>query len=106
MVIRAVTCSPYLKDMKLDDVLHIDTSEVDTVIVNGKPEQLSLYEMARWSSLMMGIDYIDKRAGELKINMEKDKSWLKPLALQKYIDESTPGMITEIKNLQENGDAL
>jgi type VI protein secretion system component Hcp len=55
---------------------------------------------------MMGIDYIDKRAGELKINMEKDKSWLKPLALQKYIDESTPGMITEIKNLQENGDAL
>ena len=92
--------------MKLDDVLHIDTTEPDTVIVQGQEDTLTLYEMARWSSLMLGIDYIEKRAGELKIDMNDDKSWIKPLALQKYIDESTPGMITEIKNLQENGDAL
>ena len=39
-----------------------------------------------------------------KINLEKDKSWVKPLALQKYIDEETPGMVAEIKNLIDNGD--
>ena len=90
--------------MKLDDVLHIDTSEQHTLKVGDKNQDLTLYQMARWSCLMLGIDFIEKRAGELKINMDKDKSWLKPLALQKYIDESTPGMVTEIKNLQENGD--
>lgn len=90
--------------MKLDDVLHIDTKEPDQVVVNGKEETLTLYEMSRWASLMMGIDYIEKRATELKIDLNNDKSWIKPLALQKYIDESTPGMVTQIKNLKENGD--
>lgn len=90
--------------MKLDDVLHINTKETDTITVGDKQEDMSLYQMARWSSLMLGIDYIEKRAKELKIDLGDDKSWIKPLALQKYIDESTPGMITEIKNLQENGD--
>ena len=90
--------------MKLDDVLHIDTTEPDEVTVNGKQESLTLYEMSRWASLMMGIDYIEKRAGELKIDLNDDKSWIKPLALQKYIDESIPGMVTEIKNLKDNGD--
>ena len=90
--------------MKLDDVLHIDTQEPDTLNVGGEQQTLTLYEMARWSSLMLGIDYIEKRAGELKIDLNDDKSWIKPLALQKYIEESTPGMITEIKNLKDNGD--
>ena len=90
--------------MKLDDVLHIDTTVTDKVTVNEKEELLTLYEMSRWASLMMGIDYIEKRAGELKIDLNDDKSWIKPLALQKYIDESTPGMVTEIKNLKDNGD--
>ena len=84
--------------MKLDDVLHINTKELDNITVNG--------ETARWSSLMLGIDHIDQRARELKMDLDKDKSWLKPLALQKYIEESTPGMVAEIKNLKENGDVL
>tara|TARA_R110000751_G_scaffold306949_1_gene426850 strand:- start:861 stop:1139 length:279 start_codon:yes stop_codon:yes gene_type:complete len=92
--------------MKLDDVLHINTKELDNITVNGETEQLTLYEMARWSSLMLGIDHIDQRARELKMDLDKDKSWLKPLALQKYIEESTPGMVAEIKNLKENGDVL
>ena len=90
--------------MKLDDVLHINTKEPDQLRVGDKMETLTLYEMSRWAALMMGIDYIEKRAGELKIDLNDDKSWIKPLALQKYIDESTPGMVTEIKNLKDNGD--
>ena len=96
----------YLNIMKLDDVLHIDTTVTEPIKVGDETHDISLYEMARWSALMIGIDYIEKRAKELKINLNDDKSWIKPLALQKYIDESTPGFITDIKNLQENGDVL
>lgn len=90
--------------MKLDDVLHINTSEKHEIQTGTSTEDITLYEMARWTSLMRGIDYIEKRAGELKIDLNDDKSWIKPLALQKYIDESTPGVVTEIKNLHDNGD--
>ena len=90
--------------MKLDDVLHIDTTIREPLKVGNNTEQMSLYEMARWTSLMKGIDYIEKRAKELKINLDHDKSWVKPLALQKYVDEETPAMVTEIKNLQDGED--
>ena len=90
--------------MKLDDVLHIDTKEKHTITLNGEDHDMTLYEMSRWSALMKGIDVIEKRATQLKINLEKDKSWVKPLALQKYIDEETPSMVAEIKNLKDNGD--
>jgi len=90
--------------MKLDDVLHIDTTETQTININGEEQDMTLYEISRWASLMKGIDVIERRAQQLKINLEKDKSWVKPLALQKYIDEETPGMVAEIKNLIDNGD--
>ena len=90
--------------MKLDDVLHIDTKEKQTIELNGEEQEITLYEMSRWAALMKGIDVIEQRAGQLKINLEKDKSWVKPLALQKYIDEETPSMVAEIKNLKDNGD--
>ena len=85
--------------MKLDDVLHIDTSIKIPINYGHEEHTLTLYEIARWSSLMRGIDYIEKRASELKIDLTRDKGWIKPLALQKYIDEETPSMVTEIKNL-------
>ena len=34
------------------------------------------------------------------IDLNNDKSWVKPLALQKYIDEETPSVIAEIKNIK------
>jgi hypothetical protein len=90
--------------MKLDDVLHIDTSETFPINYLNKSHDMSLYEISRWASLMRGIDFIDQRARELKLDLGKDPSWLKPLALQKYVDEETPGMVTEIKTLIEKGD--
>tara|TARA_R110002020_G_scaffold41913_3_gene123167 strand:+ start:397 stop:681 length:285 start_codon:yes stop_codon:yes gene_type:complete len=90
--------------MKLDDVLHIDTTAKHTLSVKGEDTELTLYELARWAALMKGIDTIEMRAQQLKIDLSKDKFWVKPLALQKYIDEETPAMVTEIVNLDENGD--
>lgn len=87
--------------MKIDTVLNINVAEEIDVQVNGQEESLTLYEVARWASLMKGLDYIDEKAAQLKIDLTKDKTWLKPLALQKYIDEETPSVIANIKNLKD-----
>jgi len=89
------------KSMKIDTVLNINVAEKIDVQVNGEEESLTLYEAARWASLMKGLDYIDLKAEQLKIDLTKDKTWLKPLALQKYIDEETPSVIANIKNLKD-----
>ena len=36
----------------------------------------------------------------IKINLDKDTSWVKPLALQKFIDEQTPSCVAQIKTLK------
>lgn len=84
--------------MKIDKVLNIDIEE--PVLVND--EQLTLYEAARWASLIDGMRTIDKHARRLHIDITKGKNIIKPLALQKYIDEATPGMIAQIKNLKDH----
>ena len=88
--------------MKVDSVLNIDTSEPVELHVDGEPVQMTLYSAARWMSLVKGIEVINKKAQQLKINLENDKSWVKPLALQKYIDEETPAMVAEIKTLKDS----
>ena len=87
--------------MNIGKALKIDVTEqieVDSEI------NMSLYQFARWTSLMRGIDVIDEKAKQLKIDLDKDKSWVKPLALQKYIDENTPSCVAEIKTLMDNDD--
>ena len=91
----------YQKNMNVDTVLNIDTSEPVIVDVDGNEINMTLYAASRWLSLIKGIEVIDKKARQLKINLENDKSWVKPLALQKYIDEETPAMVAEIKTLKD-----
>ena len=87
--------------MKLDRILNIDVDEAMPIEVNGEDETMTLYEVARWSCLIQGVDIINKKAQQLKINLDSTKSWVKPLALQKYIDEDTPSMVANIKNLKD-----
>ena len=85
--------------MNIGKALKIDVTEqiqVDSEI------NMSLYQVARWTSLMRGIDVIDEKARQLKIDLDKDKTWVKPLALQKYIDENTPSCVAEIKTLMND----
>jgi hypothetical protein len=85
--------------MKIPDVLNIDVKEP---IELDSGEELSLYEMSRWSILIQGVDLIEKKARQLKIDLNKNKTWLKPLALQKYIEEETPSMIARINQLKKD----
>ena len=59
-------------------------------------ETMTVYEMARWLSLVESIDVVDKAAKRMKIDLKKDYKWVKPLAFQKYIAERTYGMIADI----------
>lgn len=84
--------------MKIDKVLNIDIEEP----VQLDNEEMTLYEAARWISLIDGMRTIEKHASRLNIDLCKGKNLVKPLALQRYIDEQTPGMIAQIKNLKDH----
>lgn len=84
----------------IDQVLNIDTNEIIDLKIGDKDEQITIYEAARWLALINGIETINTRAKQLKIDLEKDKSWVKPLALQKYIEEQTPSCVAQVKTLK------
>lgn len=44
-------------------------------------------KLSRWLALMEGIEIIEQKATELKLDKSEFDSLLKPLALQKYINE-------------------
>ena len=61
----------------------------------GKTHTMSEYEISRWMSLIEAVDVIDKKAKQLGIRGE-GINWVKPIAIQKYIDERTESMLFEI----------
>ena len=44
-------------------------------------------KLSRWLALMEGIEIIEQKASDLKVDKAEVDSLLKPLALQKYINE-------------------
>ena len=90
--------------MKLDDVLKIDTTQELSITIDGEEHVKTLYEVARWHALVRGLEFINTKAAQLKINLDNDGSWVKPLALQKFIDEDTPSCVAEVKCLLDKED--
>lgn len=62
-----------------------------------KEYHMSEYEICRWMSLIEAVDIIDTKCKQLGIK-SKGVNWVKPIALQKYIDERTESMLFETKN--------
>jgi hypothetical protein len=58
---------------------------------------MSEYEISRWLSMIEAVDIIDQKAKQLGIK-GKGINWVKPIAIQKYIDERTESMLFEIKD--------
>ena len=63
-------------------------------------DTMSVYEMSRWMSLIEAVDIISDKCKSLDMN-EKDHSWIKPIAIQKYVDERTEGILFELTNQNE-----
>tara|TARA_R110002051_G_C8435465_1_gene454151 strand:+ start:148 stop:429 length:282 start_codon:yes stop_codon:yes gene_type:complete len=91
-----------MKAIENINILNIDTNEKLTLPVGEEREIVTLYTFARWTALIRGLEAINKKAHQLKINLNTDKSWVKPLALQKYIDQETPSTVAEVKTLVDN----
>ena len=73
-------------DWPLFSLYHIDVKKnssknIPTEIIDNN-EKLS-----RWLALMEGIEIIEQKATELKVDKAEFDSLLKPLVLQKYINE-------------------
>tara|TARA_B100000809_G_C14611606_1_gene341329 strand:- start:122 stop:382 length:261 start_codon:yes stop_codon:yes gene_type:complete len=64
--------------------------------VNFNDEDMSAYELARWLLLVESIDIIDRKAKKMKVNLDDYKQWVKPLAMQKYINERTNSMVADV----------
>jgi hypothetical protein len=63
----------------------------------GNEYVMSEYEICRWMSLIEAVDIIDTKSKQLKLS-EKELNWVKPIAIQKYIDERTESMLFEVQN--------
>ena len=72
-----------------------------TIQVND--EKLSVYEFSRWASLLEALEFINKKAAQLKIDLRKEHKWVKPIALQKYIEERINSVVCDVENEQMNG---
>jgi hypothetical protein len=57
--------------------------------------EMSEYEVSRWLSLIESVDIIDTKCKQMGVKGDAI-NWVKPIAIQKYIDERTESMLFEI----------
>ena len=63
----------------------------------GNKDVMSYFELSKWLSLIEAVEVVDKKAEQLKLP-KSDNSWIKPIALGKYVDERTESMLFEVTN--------
>lgn len=63
---------------------------------NGTEKVMEFDEFVRWSCLIEGIEYIKGACLQNNINVADD-CWIKPLAIQNYIEERFHSMKHDLK---------
>lgn len=58
-------------------------------------------EVARWCCLVEAVDIIDKKGSQIGMDLTKN-NWVKPIAIQKYIEERFDTMCEEIRHEKDN----
>ena len=76
-------------------------NEIDITNKRGDRIEMSQDEVARWCCLVEAVDIIDKKGSQMGIDLKKN-NWVKPIAIQKYIDERFDTMIEEIEHEKQN----
>lgn len=64
---------------------------------NGDAHDMSLESYARWLCLAEAFDYIEKGIEKRKGRDENIENVVKPIAIQKYIDERYHAMLHDVK---------
>lgn len=65
-----------------------------------KTEQMTAYELSRWCAMLDAVEVIDKKLVQMK--MSTSDKWVKPIAIQKYIDEKYQDILHDVLTKQEN----
>lgn len=78
-------------------------SEQFETFISKRGERISMSqdEVARWCCLIEAVDIIDKKGSQMGLDMVKS-NWVKPIAIQKYIDERLDTMTEEIERETQN----
>lgn len=63
---------------------------------NGTSEEMTIETYTRWLCLVEALDVITQTAERKKIDLNNN-DWVKPIALQKYIDERYLSMLHDVK---------
>lgn len=71
-------------------------------LTNGETVDMSLEQMTRWCCLLEAVDSIEKKCEEAGKNMDQI-DWVKPLAMQKYIEERYHAMLHDVTIEHERG---
>ena len=69
---------------------------VEVVVDSKTDRRMSLYEFARWNCLAESVAIIGEKCDTLSSKVGKPVNWIKPIPIQKYIDERTMSMLFEI----------
>jgi len=67
---------------------------------NGTVEQMSSVSFARWACLIEAFEFIQEKAEELKLDVD---NFLKPVAIEHYIEERYPAMLHDVNTEIELG---
>ena len=63
---------------------------------NGTSEEMTIETYTRWMCLVEALDVITQVAERKKIDLNNN-DWVKPIALQKYINERYLSMLHDVK---------
>lgn len=77
------------------DIEKHKNTKVKLTTPKGAVHEMSEYEICRWFSLLEAVDIIDQKASQLGQEGD-DINWVKPIAIQKYIDDRTESMLFEV----------
>lgn len=64
---------------------------------SNKNHVMTVDTYSRWLCLVEALEHINDKAKKSKINLDKSDSWIKPLAIQKYIKQRFPSMNHDFK---------
>lgn len=73
-----------------------------TVNLKDKTEEMSYDTYSRWLCLIEAIELVCGKAKQIKVDINNNMDWIKPLAFQKYIEERFESMKDEVEHFENN----
>lgn len=70
---------------------------MENISNNKTIEDMTPEEISRWMCLFEAVNYVSSKAEKLGIDIDKNDSWIKPLAFKNYITEMYQSTLMNLK---------